>query len=174
VDFQYRKTADTVELETKRTGTGECSVEFLPSFSLRTQVISVQMNGRPLPFKMQPNGHDQHLSVRFAVNGGPNNLIIRVKNDFGLTLSNELPALGSASRELRVLSETWNNSKTQLTVEVSGRAGDRYQLNVWNPSQITSVEGAVVTKQSKLEISMPQGTPDSYVPQKVIIHFGRS
>jgi hypothetical protein len=174
VDFQYRKTADTVELEMKRTGTGDCSVEFSPSFSLRTQVISVLMNGRPVPFKLQPNGHDQHLSLRFPVNGGSNNLVIRVKNDFGLTLSNELPALGSASRELRVLSETWNNSKTQLTVEVSGRAGDRYQLNVWNPSQITSVEGAVVTKQSKLEISMPQGTPDSYVPQKVVIHFGRS
>jgi glycogen debranching enzyme len=174
VDFRYRKTADTVELETKRTGTGDCSVEFSPSFSLRTQVISVQMNGHPLPFKMQPNLHDQHLSVRFPVNGGPNNLVIRVKNDFGLTLSNELPALGSASRELRVLSETWNNSKTQLTLEVSGRAGNRYELNAWNPSQISSVEGAVVTKPGKLEIRMPQGTPDSYVPQRVVIHFGRS
>jgi glycogen debranching enzyme len=174
VDFRYRKTADTVELETKRTGTGDCSVEFSPSFSLRTQVISVQMNGHPLPFKMQPNSHDQHLSVRFPVNGGPNNLVIRVKNDFGLTLSNELPALGSASRELRVLSETWNNSKAQLTLEVSGRAGNRYELNVWNPSQISSVEGAIVTKPGKLEIRMPQGTPDSYVPQRVVIHFGRS
>jgi len=174
VDFQYRKTADTVELETKRTGTGECSVEFSPSFSLRTQVISVLMNGRPLPFKMQPNSHDQHLSLRFAVNGGPNNLVIRVKNDFGLTLANELPALGSASRGLRVLSESWNNSKTQLTLEVSGRAGNRYELSVWNPSQISNVEGAVVTKPGKLEIRMPQGTPDSYVPQTVVIHFGRS
>jgi glycogen debranching enzyme len=174
VDFRYRKTADTVELETKRTGNGDCSVEFSPSFSLRTQVISVQMNGHPLPFKMQPNSHDQHLSVRFPVNGGSNNLVIRVKNDFGLTLSNELPALGSASRELRVLTETWNNSKTQLTLEVSGRAGNRYELNAWNPSQISSVEGAVVTKPGKLEIRMPQGTPDSYVPQRVVIHFGRS
>ena len=173
VDFQYRKTADTVELETKRTGTGECSVEFSPSISLRTQVISVQMNGRHLPFKMQPNSHDQHLSVRFPVSGGPNNLVIRVKNDFGLTLSNELPALGSASRELRVLSETWNNSRTQLTLEVSGRAGNRYELSVWNPSQISSVEGAVVTKPGKLEIRMPRGATDSYVPQRVVIHFGR-
>jgi glycogen debranching enzyme len=173
VDFQYRKTADTVELETKRTGTGECSVEFSPSFSLRTRVISVQMNGRPLPFKMQPNNHDQHLSVRFPVNGGPNNLVIRVKDDFGLTLANELPALGSASSGLRVLSESWNNSKTQLTLEVSGRAGNSYELNVWNPSQISSVEGAVITKLGKLEIHMPQAAPDSYVPQKVVIHFGR-
>ena len=54
VDFQYRKTADSVELETKRSGSGDCWVDFSPAFSLRTQVVGVEMNGRPLPFKMQP------------------------------------------------------------------------------------------------------------------------
>jgi glycogen debranching enzyme len=173
-DFQYRKTADSVEFDTKRNGTGDCWVEFSPAFSLRTQVVGVEMNGRPLPFKMQPNSNDQHLSVRFPTNGRPNHLVIRVKNDFGLALSNELPALGSASRGLRVLSESWNAAKTQLTLEVSGRAESRYELNVWNPSQISSVDGAVLTKLGKLEIQMPQGAPNSYVPQKVVIHFGRS
>ncbi len=99
VDFQYHKTEDSITLEAKRTGTGDCWVEFSPAFSLRTQVISVQMNGRLLPFKLLPNGNDQHLSARFPVNDGTNNLVIRMKNDFGLALSNELPALGSASRE---------------------------------------------------------------------------
>ncbi len=173
VDFQYRKTADSLELETKRTGTGDCWVEFSPAFSLRTQVVSVQMNGRPLPFKLQPNNNDQHLSLRFPVNGGPNKLVIRVKNDFGLAVSSDLPALGSASRGLRVLSESWNASNTQLTVEVSGRAESRYELGVWNSSQISSVEGAVLTKFGKLEIQMPQGATDSYLQQKLVIHFAR-
>jgi glycogen debranching enzyme len=171
VDFQYRKTADSVTLEAKRTGTGECWIEFSPAFSLRAQVVSVQMNGRALPFKMQPNSNDQHLSARFPVNNGPNTLVIHVKNDFGLALSNELPALGSASRGLRVLSESWNASKTQLTLEVSGRAGDGYGLDVWNPGQISSVDGAVLTKLGKLEIQIPPGAADSYLPQKVVIHF---
>lgn len=174
VDFQYRKTADSMVLETKRTGTGDCWVEFSPALSLRTQVVSVAMNGRPLPFKMQPNNNDQHLSVRFSASAGRNNLVIRVKNDFGLALSNELPPLGSASRGLRVLSESWNASKTQLTLAVSGRAGSGYALEVWNFSQISSVEGAVLTKVGKLEIQMPQGATDSYVHHKVVIHFGRS
>jgi glycogen debranching enzyme len=174
MDFQYRKTADSMVLETKRTGTGDCWVEFSPALSRRTQVVSVEMNGRPLPFKMQPNNNDQHLSVRFSASGGRNNLVIRVKNDFGLALSNELPPLGSASRGLRVLSESWNTSKTQLTLAVSGRAGSGYELEVWNSSQISSVEGAVLTKVGKLEIQMPQGATDSYVHQNVVIHFGRS
>ena len=174
VDFQYRKTADSVTLEAKRTGTGECWIEFSPAFSLRAQVVSVQMNGRALPFKMQPNSNDQHLSARFPVNNGPNTLVIHVKNDFGLALSNELPALGSASRGLRVLSESWNASKTQLTLDISGRASDRYGLDVWNPGQISSVDGAVLNKLGKLEIQIPPGAADSYLPQKVVIHFGRS
>jgi hypothetical protein len=173
VDFQYRKTADSMVLDTKRSGTGDCWVEFSPSFSLRTQVVSVQMNGRPMLFKMQPNNNDQHLSVRFPVSGGTNTLVVRLKNDFGLAFSNQLPPLGSTSRGLRVLSEVWNASRTQLAMDVSGLAGSRYQLDVWNSGQISSVEGATLTL-GKLEIQMPQAALDPYVQQKVVIHFGRS
>ncbi len=173
VDFQYRKTADSVVLETKRSGAVDCWVDFSPAISLRTQVVSVTLNHRPLPFKVQPNRHDQHVSVRFPVKSGPNNLEIRVRNDFGLSLANELPLLGSASRGLRVLSEIWNASKTQLTLAVSGRAGARYEIDVWNPGQVASVEGAVLTKLGKLEIQMPQGAADSYLQQNLVIHFAR-
>ena len=173
VDFLYRKTADSVEFETTRTGNGDCWVQLSPAFSLRAQVPGVELNGHPLPFKMQASSEDQHLSVRFLAGSGPNRLAIRVKNDFGVALANELPPLGSASRGLRVLSDSWNAAKTQWTLELSGRAGDRYEMNVWNPSQISSVDGAVLTKLGKLHLQMPQGAPDSYVQQKVVIHFGR-
>ncbi len=174
VDFQYHKTPGNVVLDIKRTGTEDCWVEFSPAFSLRSQVIGVQMNGRPLAFKMQPNGNDQHLYLRFSLSARENNLVIRLKNDFGVSLTNELPPLGSASRGLRVVSESWNTLKTSLTLEVSGRSGGRYSLDVWNPSQISSVEGGVVTRLGRLEIEMPQGESDSYSHQKVVIHFGRS
>ncbi|HYM76727.1 MAG TPA: amylo-alpha-1,6-glucosidase [Candidatus Dormibacteraeota bacterium] len=173
LDFQYRKTADSLVLETKRKGTGECWLEFSPAFSLHTTVVSVELSGRPVPFKVQPNSNDQHLSVRFPIYGGPNILVVHVKNDFGLTLSNQLPPLGSASRELRVISESWNATKTQLTLEVSGLAGARYALGVWNPAQVSSVEGGALSQPGKLEMQMPAGPSDSYVQSKVILHFGR-
>lgn len=171
VDFQYHKTVDSVDLEVKRNGTGDCWIEFSPAFSLRTQVLSVEMNGKRLPFKMQPNGNDQHLSVRFAASSGTSHLTIRMKNDFGLSFANALPPLGSASRGLRVLSETWDASGNELTLQVSGGGGARYALEVWNPSQISSVEGATLSKSGKLEIEMPQGSGEAYVPLKVVIHF---
>jgi hypothetical protein len=173
VDFEYRKTVDSIALETKRGGNGDCWVEFSPALSLRAQVISVEMNGRPLPYKLQTNNNDQHVSMRFPVYGGPNSVVIRVKNDFGFTLSNELPPLGSSSRELRIISESWNASHNQLSLEVSGLAGRNYEIAVWNPGQVASVDGAALSKAGKLDIQIPGAMTDSYVTQKVIIHFVR-
>jgi glycogen debranching enzyme len=173
VDFQFRKTSDSMVLEAKRTGTGECWVQFSPALSLRTQVLSVEVNGRPNLFQLQANSNDQHLNTRFQLAEGTNRLVIRVKNDFGLALSSELPALGSASRGLRVISESWNSAKNQLTLQVSGLAGTSYEMGVWNPEQISSVEGAAV-KSGKLEIKIPGPVSDSYSHQTVVVHFGRT
>jgi len=173
VDFQYRKTTDSTVLETKRTSSGDCWVEFSPAFSLRTRVVSVEMNGRPLAFKVQPNENDQHVVVRFPVSAGANEVVIRVKDDFGLAYSNDLPDLGSASRGLRVLSESWNAARNQLTLQVSGRTGQPYELAVWNPSAVSSVEGGILSKAGRLEIEMPKGDDGSYVRRPVVIHFGR-
>jgi hypothetical protein len=173
LEFRYKKTGDSIMLDTSRTGTGDCWVEFLPAVSLRAEVVSVELNGRSVPFKVVPNHFDQHVTVKYPVYGGPNNLVIRTKNDFGLVVSNDLPPLGSASRGLRVLSESWNSAKTQLTLDLSGRAGFRYQLGVWNAGQISSLEGGSLAKSGKLEITMPGRDAESYVSQKLVIHFGQ-
>jgi len=171
VDFQYRKTADTIMLEAKRSGTGDCWIDFSPSFSLRTKVVNVELNGKRLDFKMLPNRNDQHVAVRFAAAEKTSTLIIHMKNDFGLTFDNHLPPLGNASRDLRVLSETWNPSRTLLTLNVSGRPGSSYEMAVWNPGQISSVDGASLNSVGKLEIKFAPAQSDSYVEEKVAIRF---
>jgi glycogen debranching enzyme len=171
VDFQYRKTRDSLTIEAMRSGTGDCWAEFSPAFSLRTKISSVEMNGKPLPFKIQANGEDQHVSMRFPVHGGANSVVIRIKDDFGLTLTNELPSLGSTSRGLRVISNSWNVARDRLTVEVSGVPGMDYELGVWNPEQIGSVEGADLTKQGKIHIEIPAAKNADYTHHVVVIHF---
>lgn len=171
VDFRYRKTPGEVSFEAKRSGTGETWVDFSPSFSVRTEIVSVEMNGRPLPFKVQENTNDKHGWMRFQLTENAN-IMIRLKKDFGVSFANELPALGGTSRGLRILSESWNASRTQLELQVSGLAGAGYEISVWNPGQISSVEGANLTS-GKVEIQMPAGAPDSYVPHTVVIHFAK-
>jgi glycogen debranching enzyme len=171
VDFQYRKTRDSLTIEATRSGDGDCWVEFSPAFSLRTKISSVEMNGKPLLFKIQANGEDQHVSMRFPVHGGANSVVIRIKDDFGLALTNELPALGSTSRGLRMISNSWNAAHDRLTVEVSGIPGMDYELGVWNPGQIGSVEGADLTKQGKIHIEIPAAKNADYTHHVVVIHF---
>jgi glycogen debranching enzyme len=170
-NFQFRKTAASIVLEASRKGTGDCWVEFSPALSLRAQVIGVELNGRSIPFKLQPNANDQHLVLRFPVESGPNTLVIRVRGEFGIGETNELPPLGSASRELRILQETWNAARTALTLDVSGMAGHDYELSVWNADQISSVEGAKLSKVGKLQIRLPSGEDESYMRQQVVIHL---
>jgi hypothetical protein len=147
-------------------------VEFAPSFSLRTKVVAVEMNGRPLPFKTQVNDNDQHVLVRFPVEGNSATVVIRVKNDFGLAFSNELPPLGSTSQGLRFVSESWNAARSQLTLDVSGATARTYEMEVWNPAQIASVEGAALTRQGKLRIQFADAREgEGYAHQKVVIHF---
>jgi glycogen debranching enzyme len=171
VSFHYRKAAESIVLETSHTGSGECWIDFSPGFSLRTQVLSVEVDGRHIPFKMLPNRSDQHLRVRFKLNQPSDSVVIRTRNDFGLTLTNQLPPLGSGSQGLRVVTEEWNNSKTQLTLSVSGLRGHTYELTVWNPAQVSSLEGGKLTKTGMLEIQLPEGPSDAYVAGKVTLHF---
>ena len=101
---------------------------------------------------------------------------IRLKNDFGISLSNALPALGSASQGLRVLSETWNSARTQLTLSLSGLAGKTYDLSIWNPSQVASVKGgklAAGQDLAKLVVEFPSADAESYVHQEVVLNFAR-
>ena len=170
-NFEYRKTADSIVLEAHRKGAGDCWVEFSPALSLRAQVVSAELNGRSLPFKIQANANDQHVLVRFSIYGGPNTLVIRIKNDFGVAISNKLPSLGSASRELRILSEIWNSARDRLTLDASGFPGGQYQLSVWNADQISSVEGAQLIKPGKLEIQFPSAADEAYVHRQVVIHL---
>ena len=100
---------------------------------------------------------------------------IHLKNDFGLGFSSVLPSLGSSSQGLRVLSESWNPAHTQLSLVLSGLAGKRYDLSVWNPSQIASVRGGKLNDegqdQTKLTVEFPAAPVESYLRQELVISF---
>jgi glycogen debranching enzyme len=172
LDLAYRRTADSIVLEAKRSGTGACSLEFSPALSLRASVSGTEINGRPVAVHMEKNSVDQHASVRFPVSSGPNTLHMRVHNDFGLFYSSGLPALGSTSEGMRVVSESWSPAMDALTLDVAGRPGHVYELGVWNPEHVTSVEGSAFEKTSaKVRIQFT-GSGEDYVHSKVVFHFG--
>ena len=173
IALNYQRAPGLLTLEVKRTGP-DCTLDFSPAFSLRTSVAAVELNGRSLPFHVIASASDQHVAIRFPLTQTTSTLRIRLKNDFGVSLSNELPALGSGSQGLRLLSETWNPARTELTLGLSGLAGKTYELFIWNPSQIAGLQGGRLVKnvdQATLVVSFPPANPESYVHQNVVLSF---
>jgi GH15 family glucan-1,4-alpha-glucosidase len=170
-----RSPEDVLVLETGRTsGNDECALEFRPAISLRAKVQRAELNGKPVPFRVEVNGEDQHVVVGFPVKGGKSFLRIYLSNDFGLSVSSSLPPLGSASRGLRILSEKWSPSGDQLVLEVSGAAGSEYELKVWGAGEIQKLDGANLERRAEsdtLRIKIPPSDSEWYPHAKVVFHF---
>jgi GH15 family glucan-1,4-alpha-glucosidase len=178
LQLNFTKTLEGISLEARRTaGTGESIIEFRPSISLRATVQRVEVNGKPLAFRVEENDEDQHVVVRFPVSEGRKLLRIFISNDFAIAATAGLPPLGSVSSGVRILSETWSASHDQLTLDVSGSAGAQYELKVWNAAQIERVEGAELKKKldgSVLVVQIPNSTSESYAHAKIVIHFANA
>jgi len=115
--------------------------------------------------------------VSFPIPSRESTLHIRIRDDFGLSYKATLPAIGSASRGLRITSEEWNASRDALTLTISGLPGSTHELAVWNPGQIVSVEGGQIAKDDEgrevLRVTFAGPIRESYTSSKVIVHFGK-
>jgi glycogen debranching enzyme len=175
LDLSYKKTAEAITLEIGRKGSADCTMDFEPAVSLRAEVVGAELNGRGVPFKVEANGTDQHVLVHFGVNGVPNTLRIRLRNDFGVSYASELPALGSASEGLRILSETWSSPHNLAFLKLEGKVGHTYELSVWGGNQLTAAEGAELIKMAdgsvKLRISFVEGSSKAPQMKNVTLDF---
>lgn len=175
LDLTYRKTAEELTLEVKRAGSGDCTLDFSPALSLRAKVLGVDVGRRPVQFRAEDNAADQHVRIQVPLAAETTVVRIRVRNDFGIALASSLPPLGSPSRGLRIISESWGAKHDTLVMEVAGLAGAEYELGLWNGGEVTTVEGAELVKsdapESKLRIRLPAGDSGAYVRGQVTIRF---
>jgi glycogen debranching enzyme len=173
--LNYKRTPGAITVEMKPSGSSDCTIDFSPAISLRSSVASVEVNGRSIPFHADANASDQHVSMRIPISQAASTVRVRLKNDFGLSVVNALPALGNASEGLRVLAGTWNASHSQLTLSLSGLSGNTYTLLVWNSSQLATVRGGKLESdgpdQAKLIVQFPSANPASYLHQDVVLNF---
>ncbi|HEV2696975.1 MAG TPA: hypothetical protein VGU90_03215, partial [Terriglobales bacterium] len=166
--FDYQRTPSEISLQVESSGNAQ--IEFSPAISPRAQVIAADVNGRRVPFQIQTDSFDQHPTVRVPIEKGKSTLRLRVANDFAVGYSNSLPSLGSPSRELHVISESWSGARDSLTLEVAGISGSQYELAIWNAGEVTSVDGGQM-KNGKLCVDFSPEQADTYSRQKVTIHF---
>jgi GH15 family glucan-1,4-alpha-glucosidase len=175
VELKYRRTEEGITLEMRRTGSGDCAMEFSPALSPRAEVASAEINGRPVAHRVERNREDQHVVVHFPVYTGPSTLHLRLRNDFSYDISSSLRSLGERSQGLRVLSESWGPKNESLTVNVSGIPGKQYEFTLRNSGQIASIEGAKLIQgengERRICVELPGADSSSYVHGKILIHF---
>jgi glycogen debranching enzyme len=171
LNMNFSRTTDSITLSAERKGGADLRLNFSPSVSSRAQVLSATLNGKPLAFHLEPHTTDQHLIIEAQLTAGANTLKIRVRNDFSVSVANSLPALGSTSQGLRILSESWNGAHDTLTLETEGLPGKTYTLSVWGKDQIKSVEGARLGSGATLEETFPATASTDPQKQTVTLHL---
>jgi glycogen debranching enzyme len=175
MDLRYSRTPGSIELEIQNPGEQNCIVEFEPALSLRAQVLSVEMNGRKVPFHVAQNADDQHVIVNVSAPRGIHTLRIRTTGDFGVSYHSELPQLGSTSEGLRIISESWSPSRDQLRLAISGAPEHDYVLSLGDATEVASVDGAEITSaddgSATLHIAMPAGEGKVRINTDIVIHF---
>jgi len=175
LNFAYTRTDDEIALQVRRSGAGDCTLQFAPAVSLRAQVTGVEINGRPAPFRIESTAEDQHVRVRFAAFEGQTHVRIHLRGDFSLDFANSLPPLGARSRALKVVSQSWSADHGELTLQLAGLPGNSYILAVRNPGQIASVSGGEVIKlpdsAAALRVSFPAAARSEYENATVIVHL---
>lgn len=174
VDFRFQRNEDEMTLEARRSGEGEVLLEFQPALSLRAQVVSASINGRPLPYKVQGNDSDQHLQLRFPVGAGTSTLRVKVRHDFAVSYLARLPQPGTQSEGLRILGESWSPARDTLTLNLEGVGGKTYELAVLSPREIAKVEAGTLRKSSNaVETTLPGAEPGKgpYVRSTLVFRF---
>ena len=175
--FNYQRTEEGLLLEVVRTaGSEDGIVEFRPALSVRAKVQKVDLNGKAIPFKIEKSENEQHVVVRIPVNGTKALLRIFVANDFGMSLENSLPLLGSPSRGMRILSETWSPAKDRLEIEVAGAANQEYILKLWNAASLERSEGAQLNFPRNaigpfLSVRIPASDRETYPHARIVLYF---
>jgi GH15 family glucan-1,4-alpha-glucosidase len=175
LDFSYTKSSDVIKLRVERKSTENYMLEFEPAVSLRAKVLGVDINGHAAPFRIVEHDTDQHVLMRLPVNVRQSVIQISLRNDFQLSYDASLPPLGTTSRQLRFISESWTPSRDSLTLELAGIAGSQYQLGISDGSQITSIDGGQLVKaanqQQGVLVRFPAHAADSYVHTILVFHF---
>ena len=175
LSLQYRRRVGEISLQIAGENSSGDAVEFSPALSARAKVLSAELNGRAVPFRVAQTEADQHVAVRVLLSPGTNTLRLHIANDFAVGFSSALPPLGSKSRGLRVISESWSRTRDRLELDVSGAAGEQYELPVWNPAQVSAVEGAeLLRNEAQLRVRLPDDRANPYPHAKVVLHFSNA
>ena len=173
LDFTYHRSWQEITLAVQRHGSGTVQFEFSPAFSLRAKILEAEVNGRKVSPAPSRNENDQHVTVSAPISSDTMTIRLRYSGDFGVAYPFAVPADGTPSSNLKIVSEQWNAAHDQLQLQVAGVNGKTYEVPIFDAPSGIAVTGARITKLPglALEIAFPHGPADVYSTQTVTLKF---
>jgi glycogen debranching enzyme len=174
LNFHYQQSDDEITLRVERSRGAEAQeLTFAPAVSPLAQVVAVEINNRSVKPLLRPAASDAHIQVRVPLASDQTTVRIRLRNTFTVENPVMLPALGARSRNLKIVSENWAPSR--LTLQLSGIAGQAYELEIYGSAKISGVDGAELVEAAggrRLRVQFPAGS--GYVKKTVSLQFAAS
>jgi hypothetical protein len=79
---------------------------------------------------------------------------------------------------MRITSVMWSEDRDMVKLETASAMGGTYSLELWNPSQIASIDGAELIRREpnsgELQIKLSKVVANQDAHQEVVIHFNNS
>jgi len=147
-------------------------LDFSPSFPLFTEIKSVAINGKSVPFKIV----EQPESVRLVldpIDFTGEKLTLSVSHEGGTAILSPTnsPVPGKETSEVKILSQKRIGS--HLLVVVEGKPGTTGQLKLFSHDKIEEISGGQITavrgSVQTIEITLPESS-EKYIQKELIIN----
>jgi len=171
LDFEARRRPEEATYRIRSSGLADFSLDFSPGFEAGALVRRVLVNGREVEFKIH-QGEDAHCEFSLPLTGSEE---IRILLTPGLQIQEPqvktLP--GQATSSIKVIRIGWEAEKRRYTIELEGRAGTTYSLQMkagQKPDRIDGGRWQGDGGDGLLIIEFPPGVA-SYASKKIVVEM---
>jgi hypothetical protein len=115
-------------------------MEFSPGFEAGALVRKVSLNGKSI-ISNDVSGEDVHSGIEFMLTGDD---VVHYELTPGLQVLEplDLPSPGDTTRQLKIIRVAWDRTRDRYTIDLEGRSGSSYALQVLAPRKPSLVAGA--------------------------------
>lgn len=128
-----------MKLFADKTGDKEIDLEFMPDFPLGSEIISVFLNGKPIPHELIKHEQAYQLKINFKTKK-KNEIIINYKPTVVIYSLLESIPIGATNEGLKIISQKLEGKK--LTISCEGKPEKEYELGIANGELVKSISGA--------------------------------
>jgi hypothetical protein len=165
--FHYQRSEDKVKMEADCPKSNNYKMIFSPALGLGTDIRSVNVNGRPAPFKTEIIQFSQVMQPVVELNlSGSDTVEIDFDAAPEILPPDPESHTGDFNKGLKIINQELHEN--QLKVIVEGLSRQSYRLGIANAQLLNSVAGAEL-EGNYLKIQMPEGKEDEFVRHEVIL-----